>query len=208
MRHNIRFLRHALALGLTAVIAAACSGPKSPETAYYSLLGAQAVGTTTGQDNTLVLSVGPVTVPDMLRQSQIATGGESGRYYLSEYHRWTGDLDRDIARALAEQLAGRLGTEQVLLYPVDRRLNPTFQVALDILAMDGELGREARLVARWTLIDPQGKRSAMVRRGSYTQQPSGAGHDAWVEAQQRNLGALSDEIAALIKAELPAAPGR
>jgi uncharacterized protein len=208
VRTNIRFLRHALALGLVAVIAAACSGPKSPETAYYSLLGAQTVGTTAGQNNTLVLSLGPVTVPDMLRQSQIATGGESGRYHLSEYHRWTGDLDRDITRAVAELLASRLGTEQVLLYPVDRRLNPTVQVALDILAMDGELGREARLVARWTLIDPQGKRPARVGRGSYTRQPSGPGHDAWVEAQQRNLGALSDEIATLIRTGLPAAAGR
>lgn len=202
MRNDIRSLRHAIALVLTVAIGAACS-PKSPETIYYSLLGAQTISTTAGTKNSLVLSLGPVTVPDMLRQSQIATGGESGRYHLSEFHRWTGDLDREIARAVAEQLGDLLGTEQVLLYPVDRRLTPACQVALDILALDGDLGREARLVARWTLIDPQGTRPPVVRRGSYVQQLSSPSHDAWVEAQQRNLSALTDEIAALIRTGFP-----
>ncbi|RJX28231.1 MAG: membrane integrity-associated transporter subunit PqiC [Desulfurivibrio sp.] len=185
-------------LGLAAIAAAACSAA-SHQVTYYSLLATNAAPLVAAQQRELVLSVGPVVIPDVLKKSQIATGGTDGRYQLSSSHRWVGDVDRELARAVAEQLAARLGTEQVAVFPWDQHLQPNFRVLLDVLAMGGEPGKEARLSVRWSLVDPQGKMAPVIRRSDLSETPADAGFGAWVNAQQRNISRLSEEIAAAIK---------
>ncbi len=147
----------ALAGFLTMSLLAGCA--TTPATNYYSLYAPAAAPApvTTPAPATLVLSVGPVTIPDILKQSQIATGGADGRYRLSEYHRWSGELDRDLARTVAEQLSSGLGTQQVAIFPWDQNLTPTCRIQIDVLSMTGEPGKEASLGVRWALVDPQGK---------------------------------------------------
>ena len=70
----------------------------SPQVSYYSLYASMQRPVTATAD-TLAVSVGPVTVPDILKRPQIATGGTDGLYRLAEFHRWSGELDRDFARA-------------------------------------------------------------------------------------------------------------
>lgn len=184
---------------LTVFLLAGCAA-SSPEIVYYSLYvpAAPAVQPATPAGGTLALSVGPVVLPDILRQAQIVTGGADGRYQRAEYHRWSGELDRDIARVVAEHLAAALGTEQVGVFPWDQQFTPTVRVLIDVLVMGGELGREAVLGARWAVIDPQGKRPAVMRRSDLREVPAGAGHADWVAAQRRNAARLGEEIAAVI----------
>jgi len=199
MSNLMTSLRFALFSALIGLAMSACSGA-SPQVAYYSLLGADIKKSTEQRLTPLILSVGPVHTPDVLKKSQIATGGIDGPYRLSDYHRWTGEVDREFSRALAEQLAGRLGTEQVYLFPGDQYLEPTCQVLLDILEMNGELNTNAQLAVRWTLIDPKGTTAPVTRLSKFSEQlTAGGGHDAWVKAQQHNISLLSDEISALIK---------
>jgi uncharacterized lipoprotein YmbA len=200
-------LRCALLFTLFSIALTGCTATP-PQVAYYSLLGAENVKTTGQGHDQLVLSVGPVHIPDVLKKSQIATDGTEGRYRLSEYHRWAGEVDREFGRALLEQLAGRLGTEQAYLYPGDQHLEPTCQVLLDILEMNGELGKEARLSVRWTLIDPKGKTRPITRHSTFSQHPADSGHDTWVNAQRGNISRLSEEIATLIKERTTSNPGR
>lgn len=189
----------ALACVVAALLAGGCAS--SPQVAYYSLYApAQRPvpeAATTGSP--LMVSVGPVIIPDVLKQAQVATGGADGRYRLAEYHRWSGELDRDLARAVAEQLAGRLGTEQVAIFPWDENFVPTCRVLIDVLNMGGELGQEATMAVRWTLLDPQGKRPPVVRRSEFRETPAEAGYPAWVAAQQRNTVRLGQEIATVIR---------
>ena len=175
-----------------------CS-PVSPQVTYHSLLGSGLTNNPTGSQDRLAILVGPVSVPDILKTSQIATGGSGERYQLSNQHRWTGEVAHDFARAVGEQLAARLGTEQIALYPKDQYLEPTHQVILDILAMEGVLGKEAKLAARWSLVDPKSKTVRVTRRSTFSEPPADGSYDAWVAAQRRNLSLLSEEIAAAIK---------
>jgi uncharacterized lipoprotein YmbA len=200
MNNIVSPLRCLILLALVGTALAGCS-VSSPQVTYYSLLGREAATIVGHRNDQLVLSVGPVTIPDILKKSQIATGGTDGRYQLSEYHRWAGSVDREVARALAEQLAGRLGTEQIIIFPGDERVEPNLQITVEVVAMDGDLGKEAKLTVRWTMIDPKGAWAPIIRRSQFIEQPAGNGYDAWVTAQQRNLGRLSEEIAALIKAQ-------
>ena len=207
MNKSIQSLRCALLLVLVSIALTACTATP-PQVAYYSLLGVERVKTTGQRHDQLVLSVGPVRIPDVLKKSQIATNGTEGRYRLSEYHRWAGEVDREFGRALLEQLAGRLGTEQVYLFPGDQHLEPTCQVLLDILEMNGELGKEAKLSVRWTLIDSKGKIGPITRHSAFSQQPADSGYDTWVKTQRGNISRLSEEIAALIKERTPSNLGK
>ncbi len=189
-------MRTMLACVLGAVVAAGCG--IAPRTTYYSLYApaqpsAAAVLPAGGN---LAVSVGPVIIPDILKQAQIATGGSDGRYHLADLHRWSGELDRDIARTVAEQLASGLGTEQVAIFPWDQHLTPTRRVLIDVLLLGGELGKEAKLAVRWSVLDPQDKVAAVTRRSDFSEMPADTGYAAWVSAQQRNVVRLGAEIVA------------
>ena len=189
---------------LAAIVLAGCAG-SSPRTVYYSLYApVRQTAPTAPVDATLVLSVGPVTLPDILKQARIATGGADGRYRLAEYHRWSGEVDRDLARAVAEQVATHFGTEQVAIFPWDQHLTSANRVLVDVLNMGGELGREATLAVRWTLVGPSGKSPVQTRRSDLREVPTDASYPAWVAAQQRNIARLGEEIAG----ELEAIAGR
>jgi len=197
---NKSIARMALPGALIATLLIGCAGSAS-QTTYYSLYAPaqRPAAVTTPTGDALAVSVGPVVIPDILKQAQIATGGADGRYRLAEYHRWSGELDRDLARAIAEQLAGNLGTEQVAIFPWDQNFPPSCRVLIDVLSMGGEPGQEATLAVRWSLVDPQGKKPQVIRRSDFREQPAAAGYPAWVAAQQRNVVKLGQEIAGAIQ---------
>lgn len=166
-----------------------------PRVSYYSLLGSTPQKVTDKRNETLVLNIGPVTLSGVLKRTLIATGGTDGRFTINEFHRWTSEVDREFSRALAEQLASRLGTEQVMIFPGDRHLDPNCQVQLDIVAMDGDLGKDAKMTVRWILVDPKGKWTPVSRLSQLSEHPADAGYGAWVIAQQQNISKLGVEIA-------------
>ena len=196
---NNAITRAALLCLVCAALLAGCA-KAVPTTSYYSLHvpKAQSVGTSGAVG--VSLSIGPVTLPDVLRQTRIATGGEDGRYTLSEYHRWSGELDRDLGRALAERLSRELGTESVSLFPWDTHLDPRFRIVVDVLGMGGDLGREATMSVRWALVDKDKRTEPVIRRTDLREPVASADHAAWVAAQQRNVEALGTAIARAIEA--------
>jgi len=185
-------------LCLTLLLCAGCSST-SPPVSYHSLVDTNPLPMATAANEQLTISVGPVAIPDLLKKSQIATNDPDGRFKLSSYNRWTGEVDREFARAVAEQLAVRLGTQRVVIYPWEQTLDPTRRVLIDILAMGGELGKQANLTVRWALLDPQGKVPTLVRRSDLSEVPAGANYQSWVAAQKRNIATLSQEIAAALQ---------
>jgi uncharacterized protein len=196
---NNAFRRVALLCLVCLTLLSGCA-KSTPTTSYYSLHvpKAQAAGTSAAES--VSLSIGPVTLPDVLRQTRIATGGEGGRYALSEYHRWSGEVDRDMSRALAEQLSRFLGTENVSVFPWDQHLSPRFRVLADVLNMGGSLGGEATLSVRWTVLDAERPGAPVIRRSDLGERLTATDHAAWVAAQQRNIEKLGGVIAETILA--------
>lgn len=186
-----------IVLGQVLLVLVGCSAT-SPPVSYYSLADAEPPAQAAGQQNRLALQIGPVSVPDVLKKSQIVLGGGDGSLHSSDQHRWAGEVDRDIARAIGEQLSVRLGTEQIALFPAGQNLELTHQVILDVVAMKGVLGKEATLVVRWSLIDPKTKTARLTRRSAVSAQPTDNSHGAWVDAQRHNIAKLSEAIAGAI----------
>jgi len=179
-----------------------CGGKVTP-ISYYSLQAVEGAPGGTVHAQPMVLLIGPISLPDILKKQQIVTGRAGERYQLSENHHWSGKLDHDFARAMGEELARRLGTEQIALYPMQQNLSPTHQVVCDILAMDGVIGEDARLIVRWSLVDPATKIAQITRRSLCEQQPANASYGAWVAAQRGNIRCLGEEIAAALRAKHP-----
>ncbi|SFL79813.1 hypothetical protein SAMN05421830_106198 [Desulfomicrobium norvegicum] len=191
-------MRRASLLGLTLLLLSGCAGHVTT-TSYYSLYAPQAGAALNVQaDGGLAVSVGPVTVPDILKQTRIATGGEGGRFDLAEYHRWSGEVDREMSRALAEQLSRRLGTENVSIFPWDQHFAPRFRVLADVLNMGGVLGSEANLSVRWAVLDAERNGEPVIRRSDLSERLTAPDHSAWVAAQQRNIEKLGGVIAETI----------
>jgi len=105
-----------------------------------------------------------------------------------------------MSRALAEQLALRLGTENVSVFPWDQHLAPRFRVLADVLSMGGALGGEATLSVRWTVLDAEVKGEPVIRRAELREAPAGPDHAAWVAAQQCNIEKLGMAVAETILA--------
>lgn len=186
-----------LLFGLVLLLLVGCSST-SPPVNYYTLAGVEPQVQAAGKQQRLAVQIGPVSLPDVLKKSQIVLGSGGGSFRLSDQHRWAGELDRDIARAIGEQLAVRLGTEQIALFPAGQHLELTHQVVVDVLVMEGVLGHKATLEARWSVVDPKTKTARLTRRSTVSDQPADSSHAAWVVAQRHNIAKLSEEIAGAI----------
>ena len=186
-----------LIAALLATILTGCAAPPAP-VVYHSLLGADTGAAAAVRADGPAVVVGPVSVPDLLHNTRLATGSD-GRYQLAEQHRWAGAVDREIGRALAERLAALLATERVSLFPQAPATKTAWRVQVEVLALDGLPGQWARLEVRWTLLDPDGT-GPRTRRGDYREPLTEPGLAAWVAGQRTNLARLGADIAAAIRA--------
>ena len=73
-----------------------------------------------------------------------------------------------------------------------------YQVTVDIVRFDGQLGGTVDLVARWSVLIGKEKKVLAMKR-SDIKEKTGNGYDALVSAQSRALGRLSQEIAETIR---------
>ena len=88
------------------LLLAGCIGRKSPEVSYYSLLTIEQLGEVIAISShpELSLGIGPVTIPDSLKRSQVATRQHGNQYAFDEFNRWAGVLERDLTMVLGDNL--------------------------------------------------------------------------------------------------------
>jgi uncharacterized protein len=147
------------------------------------------------------IGVGPVTVPGYLDRTQIVMRTGTDQVQISTFHRWAEPLEDAIARVLAEEIAARVPTERVVVFPwrglVARTIQ--YQVVVAVLRFDGRPGRDVTLDARWRILARDGQELAL-RRSTVVQDVESAGYEPVVAALGRALGTLGQEIATEIRA--------
>jgi len=150
------------------------------------------------------VSVGPVSVPDVVDRQQIVVRTGPNQVTMDEFNRWASPLRGDIARVVAENLVSMLGTPQVTVFPQTSAAGVDYRVAVDALRFDSAPGGAATLDALWTIrsAKPEQTRSG---RTSVTEPAQGGGYNAIVAAHSRALGKMSTDIAAAIR-EMQARP--
>ena len=183
-----------LTLSLVLCLAACATAP--PERSYY-LLRAEVPGTLASAENGVLLGVGTVSIAPYLDRSGIVVQVDDHRVREARYHLWAEPLDQGIRSYLSDRIAALLGRAlnngSNLVDQWDYRLD----VAIEDL--HGTLNGEARLVARWSLIDTAQDKLVASQRLVRTKRQALDGYPGLVEVQAALLDELATEIAAAIR---------
>lgn len=183
-----------------------CSLGKPTRPSEFYVLSAEAGTPVAGRAHAakpLALGLGPIEVPDILDRPQIVTRPQPNRITLAEYDRWGGDLRRDLARVLSQNLMSRLDTDSVVLYPWSVSDQPELQVSIRFFRFDGELGKAARLEGVWRLLDGRDGCELAARRFRIEERPAGGSYEDFVAAMSHGVARLSQEIAERVAAVEP-----
>ena len=154
------------------------------------------------------IGIGPIKVADYLDQSKLVTRTGDNRLLKAEFDLWAGALKDNLTNVLAENIGLLLPTERIFIYPWRLSEPVDYQVILDVVRFDGDLEKDAWLVARWNIVDGKDKELLEVGRSSIREPVTGSGFDALVTAQSRALAKLSHEIVEAIHAVGRKQPGK
>ena len=199
--HNRRIL--SLSLITATMLFAGCGS--SPNAKIYILDAMDrdsSISATALEGQSVAVKVGPVSITDVLDQSQIVSRSGDNTLIVDEFNRWGGDFQGDVQRVIGENISILLPTEQVslsqeiILHPID------YQVLVNVREFDGTLGGMVTLNADWTVASEGKDKTIITKKSVLQEQADGAGYDAYVAAQSRLLEKLSQEITAEIKKQL------
>jgi hypothetical protein len=182
-----------------ALLAAGCLGPGTTQSPRLFVLTATALpASAEASASSLRLGVGPVDLPERLNRLQILTLAGPNEVKISQFSQWAEPLDKSVNRVLAENLSRLIPTNQVFLYPWSTRTAVDFQVEIDVIRFEGQIGDQVSLAARWRLLDSSGREVGAPRLSQYTQPTPDNTTEALVSAMSQTLGALSRDIAAKV----------
>ncbi len=182
----------ALAAFGAVVMASGCV--RSGVTRYYTLAALAPSGPAV--PTAPALGVGPLRLPQYLRQDAMVVRAEPHRLEYRDADLWAEPPEDAVAAVLRENLARLTGTPAVLRYPWRLENAPPRQVSVDITAFELSGGSEALLAVRWELRDAAG---SLLHAGSTAyREPAEHGIDSLAEALSRALLRLSQDIAAAI----------
>jgi len=146
------------------------------------------------------IGIGPIKLADYLDQSKLVTRTGDNRLVKAEFDLWAGALKDNLTNVLAENIGLLVPTERIYIYPWRLSEPMDYQVILDVVRFDGDLGKDAWLVARWSIVGGKDKELLEVGRSSIREPVSKPDYDALVTAQSRALAKLSHEIVEAIHA--------
>jgi len=174
----------------------ACSslGIGEDTTRFYSLKSvALSTNAKAPQANpNLRIGIGPVSLTRLLRRPQIITRKSGTEIEMAEEHQWGGILKEDLTLVMLDNFSGLLGTENIEQFPWKLDFKPNYNVRIDIEQLDGQLGGEVTLRARWRL--KKGREEIRVTNSVLRSPVKGNDYNAYVSAQSDVLFKLSQLI--------------
>jgi uncharacterized protein len=148
--------------------------------------------------------LGPLTLADYLQRENLLQREPDDSLSVSQQVRWAGSLQNDVGQLMLRQLAGKLNTSRIALYPDRVGFDSEVQVLLHISRLDSGAQRPAVLEAQWRLLNGAGtlRGSRLVR----LQEQHLGTVAAQVHAQSLLLQRLADQLSVAIKAMPQAEP--
>lgn len=184
---------------VTGILLLAIGCAKSPPPTFYLLATAEPEQRALAKAG-LAVGVGPIELPPHLDRNQIASRAAPTRLDLSERHHWAEPLQAGFTRVLVSTLGRELSSNQVYAQPTRRQPDLDYQVAVDVFRLDGELGQDVTLRARWTLLDGDGRRILRSQLTQIREPIEGSGHAGLVAALSSAVARLGREIGGAIEA--------
>lgn len=194
-------MRRPAPLVVLCALAAAWAGCATPRSAHYVLNPAAAAAPAAAD---YAVSVGPVSVPEIVDRPQIVVRTGPNQVFIDEFHRWGSPLRDDIARVVAGNLAALLGTSRVSAYPQPEAADVRYRVRVDVASFESAPGEAAVLDAAWTVTRA---RDGAVRSGRsrVREETREGGYPGLAAAHSRAIAGMSEQIAGAIR-EMEGAP--
>ncbi|MHB8123327.1 MAG: PqiC family protein [Desulfuromonadaceae bacterium] len=181
-----------------ALATAGCS--RSPRVTFYTLESAVQPVTAAATMAVPAVSIGPITLPDVVDRPQFVVRIAANRVEILEMHRWAEPLKREIPRLIAENLNSLLGSRRVSSYLQHSGVDAEYRVLVDIQRFESSPGEAVTVDAVWSLRRVAGGEQKTGR--TLVREPVGAGgYDPLVAAYGRALFAVSSDLARAIRAE-------
>jgi uncharacterized protein len=114
---------------------------------------------------------------------------------LNEFHRWAEPLRVNITSILVKNLSHLLQTDWIINANHNHGLPVRFQVDVEVLRFDGELGGEVILSGRWGIFSNDGKEATVFRSFLFQEQTHSETYADFVAAMSRTIAELSRVIA-------------
>jgi len=111
-------------------------------------------------------------------------------------------LAENLAHIVGNNLGMLLGVQNIDYFPWLPYFAPTFRVVIDVQRLDGTLGGEAVLEARWSVTSADGKTQLMGDRSVFRRQTTEPGYAGLVRAESQLVADLSREIAAAVARQI------
>jgi uncharacterized protein len=189
-----------LILGIFVVVFSGCAS--SPATRFFvlsSISSSEKMRNREGE-RCFAIGIGPVKLPEYLKQPEIVTRITQNELRLDEFAKWAEPLEDNISRALAENLPSLLCIRSIALFPWKGGIPMDYRIDVHVIHMDGMLGESALLDVTWSIADGADRKKLplITKRSTYGELTGGGDYGAFVSAQSRNLGSLSRDIAETI----------
>ena len=151
----------------------------------------------------VMLAIGPVRVREYLSRPEIVTRTQENKIVVHEFHSWGEPLDRNFTVVLGGNLVNLLATDRIVFFPWRRRPDFDYQIVLDVMRFEGDLGGEASLIVHYYIWDAGESKEAARRMGtwksSFSRQTKDDSFEALASTMSELVGDLSREIAEKIK---------
>jgi len=197
----IRALRGPSLLFAAVTLLAACG--TSPPEQFFTLTSEAPPVTSAAQGaSAFSITVGPITVPEIVDRPQFVLRSSPGRVEIDELARWAAPLKSEIPRVVADHLASALEGARVSTSAQRAAGVPDYRVLIDVQRFESMPAESATLQAQWEV---RGRTGAPLGGRFIATEPAGAGYEHLTAAHSRAIAALSRDIAAAI-AQLKAAP--
>lgn len=185
-----------LGIGILILISG-CAG--TPSSKFYTLSPITDQAKYLPKKDPLSIAISPIKFPDFLDRAQIVTRPSPNTLKVSEIHRWGGSLSSNFVQIFGENLSALLGTDRIFYPRQIENFSIDYRVRLNVKAFEGELGKEVVLNVDWIVIDQRQKDTAIMQNTIIRESAEGPDYESFVSAQSRALGALSRQIASVIK---------
>jgi uncharacterized lipoprotein YmbA len=196
--------RSLLLCAAIAVPLSGCLGPATSRPTRLFVLTATETAREAGIPPTnLRLAVGRISLPDLVNRPQIVTRISPHEVRADDYAQWAESLETSIPRVISEDLARRMGTDQVFVSPWPSKIQSDLRLEGAILEFEGGRDGMVSLVVRWRWVRADGSEAHPLQVSSYRVPAANPSTEALVAAMSEALGALSDDLAAAIEASRP-----
>ncbi|MFO7598247.1 MAG: PqiC family protein [Candidatus Desulfacyla sp.] len=190
----------AIAIALLLMVLTACAS--SEPVRFYilsSLDGAGREAQRAAAKPRATIGIGPVVFPAYLDRQQIVTRVSENELHLAGFDEWAEPVKDNFTRVLVENLSHLLPADSFTVFPFRGPETVDWEVAVEVIRLDGVLGGDALLLARWTIHEKEGNRVLLTKKSRFSQPTAGPGYGALAAAFSRAVEAFSREMAGAIQ---------